>query len=133
MRRRSLVTLPLLVALAACGTPQEQCIRAGTRDLQVLDRLIAESRATLARGYALQEVVIDNWVWVPCGPPPMVDGKPVGPPERCLENLTRIETRPRSVNLAEEKAKLATMETKRRELDRAAAPVVAACKAKHPQ
>ena len=36
---KRLMLLPVLF-LAACGTPQEQCISANTRDLQVVDRLI---------------------------------------------------------------------------------------------
>ena len=40
-----------LIPLAACGTPQEQCIGAATRDMQVVNRLIAEVQGNLARGY----------------------------------------------------------------------------------
>lgn len=130
---RAFPMLVTLTLLAACGTPQEQCIRLGTRDLIVLDRLIGETRATLARGYALEEVEVDNWVWVICGPPPMVNGQAVGPAERCFENVPRLELRPRAVNLAEERAKLASMEDKRRDLARAAQPVIAQCKAKYPE
>ena len=43
----------LLLALAACATPQEACINRATRELRTLDDLIAEQRATLARGYAV--------------------------------------------------------------------------------
>lgn len=125
--------LATLVLVAACGTPQEQCIRQGTRNIQVLDRLIAESRATLDRGYAIEQVQVDNWVWVVCGPPRMVEGKPVGGPERCFRNVPEMQSRPVGVNLNDERAKLASMEAKRRELDRAAAPLVADCKARFPQ
>ncbi|GGE08054.1 hypothetical protein SAMN05421774_102523 [Gemmobacter megaterium] len=126
-------TLLVLGLLAACGTPQEQCIRMGARDLHVMDRLIAESRATLQRGYAIEETEVDNWVWVVCGPPPMVNGQVAGPPRRCFENVPRIERRPKAVNLVEERAKLASMEAKRRQLAQEAAPVIAACKAKYPE
>ncbi len=46
--------LLLLLFLAACATPRESCSRDATRDLAVLDDLIAESRINLARGYALE-------------------------------------------------------------------------------
>lgn len=131
---RALAALVTLLLVAACGTPQEQCIRAGTRDLQVIDRLIAESRRTLQRGYAMEEVEVVDWVWRPCGPPPVgADGKPSGPPPMCMEDVSRTVQRPKSVDLTAERAKLTSMEAKRRELDRAAAPVVAACKAQHPE
>ena len=129
---RALALLTLLLA-TACGTPQENCIRAGTRDIRVMDRLIAESRATLARGYAIEEVQVERLVWMTCDPPVVVDGKVVSPARPCLEVVTHTERRPKSVNLAEERAKLASMEAKRRELDRAAAPLVAECKARHPE
>ncbi|WP_028031449.1 hypothetical protein [Gemmobacter nectariphilus] len=130
---RAYAPLALLGLLAACGTPQEQCIRLGARDLFVMNRLIDETRANIARGYALEEVEVDNWTWVRCGPPPMVDGKPAGPPEMCFENVPRIEVRPKAINLTEERAKLTSMEAKQRELERAAAPVIAECKAKYPE
>lgn len=39
-----------LAALAACGTPQEQCINQNTRDLSVLDRLIAKIKGQPCAG-----------------------------------------------------------------------------------
>ena len=50
---KRLILAPLLL-LTACGTPQEQCISANTRDLQVVDRLIRDSEANLARGYGYE-------------------------------------------------------------------------------
>ncbi len=130
---RAKFALASLALLAACGTPQEQCIRSGARDMTVMGRLIQETRGNIARGYALERIEVDNWVWVVCGPPPVVNGKVVGPPQRCFENMPRSETRPRAINLDQERAKLATMEAKYRELERAAAPVIAQCKAKYPE
>ena len=36
-----------LLILTACGTPQEHCIGAATRDMRVVDRLIAEDEANI--------------------------------------------------------------------------------------
>ena len=54
---RSLFPAPLavLALLAACGTPQEQCIAREGRELRTLQGLAAETRANLARGYGLEE------------------------------------------------------------------------------
>ena len=52
--RPALMILPFL-ALAACATPREQCIGQATRDLRVLNSLIAETQGNLARGYAIEE------------------------------------------------------------------------------
>ncbi|SDE51500.1 hypothetical protein SAMN05421538_107120 [Paracoccus isoporae] len=53
-RRLTLALLPLAI-LAGCGTPQERCIRGNTREYRALSRLLAETEANLARGYAWQE------------------------------------------------------------------------------
>ena len=52
--RAATILLPLAL-LAACATPREQCIDDVTRDTRVLAALINETRANLARGYALEE------------------------------------------------------------------------------
>lgn len=126
-----LLALPALIA--ACGTPQERCIRSGTEDLRVLTQLIAQSEATLARGYALVEVETSRMAWRQCGwyPPAQPGARPQ--PRMCFVPVPDIETRAASVDLAAERAKLKSMQQKQRELQRAAAPVIAACKAEHPE
>ena len=54
MIRKLALLLPLSL-LAACGTPQENCIRGNTREYRALSRLLAETEANLARGYAWKE------------------------------------------------------------------------------
>lgn len=46
--------LPLSL-LAACGTPQENCIRRNTHEYRVLSSMLAETEGNLARGYAWHE------------------------------------------------------------------------------
>ena len=43
----------LVLALAACATPQERCVLNATKELRTVNSLIAESEANLARGYAI--------------------------------------------------------------------------------
>jgi hypothetical protein len=50
---RILSRLTLLLALAACATPQQRCAIDATKELRTLDTLIAETEANLARGYAI--------------------------------------------------------------------------------
>lgn len=131
---RRATLLGALALLAACGTPQEQCIRQGTRDLTVLDRLIAESKATLQRGYALREVETSSLQWRPCGHPrPRGPGKPPAPPPMCMVEVPQWTTKPVSVDLRAEKAKLASMEAKRQELAKAAEPHIRSCRAQFPE
>jgi len=55
------VVLPLAL-LAACATPREQCISDVSRDFRVLNSLVAQTQANLARGYA---VVEEQWRHIP--------------------------------------------------------------------
>ncbi len=58
MRRKYLSLL--LLPLAACATPQEQCVAAATQDLRVLDALILETRTNIERGFGVEEVIVPN-------------------------------------------------------------------------
>lgn len=118
----------LLSLLAACGTPQEQCITRSTRDLRTVDRLIAETQANLDRGYALETMTIPRDRWGFCDHP--VLGQPSIP---CLiEDDIRVE-RPIAIDLAAEAEKLKGLQAKRAELARAAQPVIAQCRAEYPE
>ena len=48
---RNLAALAFLALLAACGTPQEQCIGRQTREYRTVAALLAEVNGNLARGY----------------------------------------------------------------------------------
>lgn len=52
--RHSLPALGLSLALAACAAdPASRCAPAETRELRTIDRLIAETRADIERGYRI--------------------------------------------------------------------------------
>ena len=129
--------LPLtLLLLAACGTPQEQCIARNTRDLRTVERLIAESEANLGRGYALEKRTERYRTFEPCllPSPPDANGNPQ-PPRRamCPDTRTRTYTVPKSIDLDLEARKLAQLKDKRKQLARAAEPVIAQCRAEYPE
>lgn len=133
--RRSLL---LLILLAACGTPQERCIARETRDVRVLDRLIAESEGNLARGYALEDVTTYRDRWIPCAVerPVAVEGEPAPPPppaRMCRDEVEVTVTRPKGIDLRAEAQKLASMQDKRAALMRAAGPGIAQCRAQFPE
>ncbi len=133
--RRPLI-LAGLALLAACGTPQERCIQRETRDLRTLNRLIAETEGNLARGYALEQVTVWDDYWSTClrPQPPGEDGvRPPPVPEPCLRERARTETRPRAIDLNAERAKLVSMQERRRDLSRAAERSVAQCRAQFPE
>lgn len=125
--------LPLaLLALAACGTPQEQCIRSNTRDLRTVNRLVAETENNLRRGYALEEYTDWRPVWVPCYGPPRRAGEP--PVRRmCMDDRPETVTRPKAIDLDAEQAKLDSLRRKQAVLARQAESVTRQCKALHPE
>lgn len=123
--------LACLAALSACGTPQEQCIRANTQDLRTLDRLIVETESNIARGYALEQVTVSTVRWVPCLRPSRNGEAAVQ--TMCLDDFERVETRPKAIDLDAEQKKLESMKAKRSELARSAQAVIAECKARYPE
>ena len=129
---RPIVALPLLFALFACGTPQEQCIARETRDLRVVDRLIEETQGNLQRGYALEEITIERTVWVDCTPQ-VKKGDPKPEPKLCLDEVSDTITRPKAIDLAAEQRTLDSLLVKRRDLARAAERVISACKEAYPE
>lgn len=130
MRRLVFLTL---ATLAACGTPQEQCISQNTRDLRTVDRLIKESEGNLARGYAFETVTVYEDEWVYCPQRPVAEGQPAPPPRLCLDERPVTERRPKAIDLNEEARKLASLKEKRKSLARQAEKVIAACKAQYPE
>lgn len=125
--------LPLaLIALAACGTPQERCISSNTRDLRTVERLIAESERNLARGYAIEHHTEWRPVWVACYGPPV---KPGGAPIRrmCWDERPETVSRPKAIDLNAEARKLESLKQRRAGLSRQAESVVRQCRALYPE
>jgi len=129
--KRGLI-LGLLTLLAACGTPQEQCISAGTRDLRVVDRLIVETEGNLARGYGFEEVTVTRPQWVDCTPRATPED-PTPKRELCFDEVTTTSREAVALDLRAEAAKLASLRTKRAELNRAALRLVDQCRAQYPE
>ncbi len=130
MHRLALVPF---VLLAACGTPQEQCINRGTRDLRTVERLIVETQGNLDRGYALETITLYEDYWDTCYDPVAVNGETLLKPRMCLKERSYTEQRPKAIDLNAEAAKLDSLKVKRAELARAAQPVIAQCKAEYPE
>lgn len=135
--KRFLLVLPAL--LIACGTPQEQCIAAGTRDLRTVEKLIATAEGNLRRGYAIEEKTERFRTFTPCvapPPPPPPEGSPPPPPPQvmmCPDTETRIVREPVAIDLEAEARKLQQLKAKRKELLRAAEKVAEACRAEFPE
>ncbi len=125
--------LILCIALAACGTPQQQCIGGVTRDLRIIDRLIIETQGNLDRGYGYREQTVYRTVRVPCDFGPIRrDGKR-GYRRMCLEQEPDTIRRPTAIDLTAEKSKLDGLLRKRAQLDRQVRPAIAQCQQQYPE
>jgi hypothetical protein len=126
------ILLPTLLALAACGTPQEQCINKATRDMRVVDRLITETQGNLQRGYGFEEVTVYRDRWVNCTPAP-TEATPSPEPKMCLDEVSDTERRPVALDLRAEAVKLQGLQEKRAQQAKAATKLIKECKAQYPE
>ena len=129
MKRLALLAFGLL---AACGTPQEQCIAANTRNLQVVDRLIRETQGNLTRGYGYETVTAYQPQWIDCTPRP-TEANPEPARQMCFEQVPVSIRQEVALDLNAESAKLQSLQDKRKTLAKAAEGVVAQCQAKYPE
>jgi len=115
-----------LLFLAACGTPQERCIRNATEEVRILDQLIAEAEANLARGYGYEQDQVIRYSYGHCGYYHGHDGHRY--PRRCFEPYTDTVSRPVAIDPEVETRKLAGLQSRRAALAARAAAGVAACR-----
>lgn len=136
MKAPVILTLPL-VLLVACGTPQEQCIARGTRDLRTVEKLIAETEGNLKRGFAYEEKIVRFPVFRPCVlPSPPVTGGTAPPPPQvttCRDTEEQVIRQPVAIDLEAEARKLRQLQEKRQAQLREAEAVAAACRAEYPE
>lgn len=125
----ALLTLALL---AACGTPQEQCIRRETSELRKVDRLLAEVRANLDRGYALRTETYSIPVREVCEVTRDADGKIIDR-DYCWKTETRTRQVPEAIDPQAEQRKAQALERQRRTLVRESAAAIEACKLAYPE
>lgn len=113
------------LALAACATPQQQCVTNATRDLQVVDSLIVETTQNIQRGYAIREDVVPssgfNWCFGNYGYNSGVS--------LCSNNTTRIRRTPVAINPQAEQEKLESLQAQRVTLATRSQEQLAACQA----
>ncbi|MCF2871097.1 hypothetical protein L0664_08465 [Octadecabacter sp. G9-8] len=124
-----LITLPLL-ALAACSTPREQCISTANSQLRTLDRLVNVTRGNVQRGFALTSVQDVRVVQSTC------QGRNEDGTEfrfDCEETQTRTRQEPVTIDIAEERRKLAQLEERRDQAARDAVEQTQQCIAMHPE
>ena len=129
MMKKTLILLPLL-AIAACSTPREQCISNANGQLRTLDRLINVASGNVQRGFALAEVQDVRVLRTTCQGT-NEDGSTFRFPCEETETFTRRE--PVSINIVEERVKLAQLQDQRDSAARDVAARTQQCIAIHPE
>ncbi|MDB4213815.1 hypothetical protein N9741_02975 [Octadecabacter sp.] len=129
MMKKTLILLPLL-AIAACSTPREQCISNANSQLRTLDRLINVASGNVQRGFALAEVQDVRVLRTTCQGT-NEDGSTFRFPCEETETFTRRE--PVSINIVEERVKLAQLQDQRDAAARDVAARTQQCIAIHPE
>lgn len=126
--KRVFLLLPL--ALAACATPQEQCINRADDNLTVLNQLIATTQANIDRGFALVEkeqvVIVEST----CASP-QPDGSTVYTP--CQETMVETTLVPTAIDLNAESAKLQSLLTRRSQEQQSVQNAIQQCRATYPE
>ena len=127
--KKTLILMPLL-AIAACSTPREQCISNANGQLRTLDRLIDVASGNVQRGFALAEVQDVRVLRTTCQGT-NEDGSTFRFPCEETETFTRRE--PVSINIVEERVKLAQLQDQRDSAARDVAARTQQCIAIHPE
>ncbi|TCO71985.1 hypothetical protein [Rhodovulum euryhalinum] len=126
------LALICLVTLAACATPRQACERNALYDLRMIDLLIRETEQTIARGYALEREPYRRSSLELCYANRVGHDGGVGF-VWCNRPEIGFRERPVAVDLRAERAALAELKSKRKDVARTAARALSACAARYPQ
>ena len=132
-RNLTLATLAC-VTLAACATPQQQCISRNTREYRVVSNLLADVEGNLARGYAWEERTVTRTEWDDC--PMRVrdrNGKARIGYRPCLRDVSDTERYRVAIDPAAEQRKAANLRARVAALKGSAETALRACRAAHPE
>ena len=127
--KRVFFLLPAL-ALAACATPQEQCINRANHNLVVLNQLIAKTQGNIARGYAIvekEEVSIIDKTCAAAQP----DGTTIYVP--CQDSVVETKKVPTAIDLNTENSKLQSLITRRNQDQQGVQNAIQQCRIAYPE
>jgi hypothetical protein len=131
--RTPVAALALLSALAltACETPRESCINQASRELRIVESLIAETRCNLDRGYAIEREQDVRVVRDFC----RVRDEEEGDIDLVRCNRTEVDEveRPVTIDLAQERVKLEQLLERREGLAAEQSARLRACVATYPE
>lgn len=136
MSRKLVAALALsaTAALAACGTPQQQCISRNTGEYRTVARLLDEVEGNLARGYAWEERVVERTEWRPCRDIVGVkDGRPIVVTRSCWRDVADTERYRVPIDPAAETRKRDNLLARLAALQPGAEAAIRACRAAYPE
>ncbi len=120
------LALPALALLAACATPQEQCINTASNQVRTMQALINTTQGNIARGYAIHRSQEPYEVIDVCYD---TDGKSYN----CFHTEYRTKETPVAIDVTEERRKLAQLKRRlpaeKRKMDAA----IANCRVQFPE
>lgn len=119
-------TLPALALIAACATPQEQCINTAANEVRAIRSGISTAQGNITRGYAIHRQTQSYQV-------PSVCFDAEKKPYRCFEFDTRTIETPVTINVADEKRKLASLKKRLPTATREMNAGVASCRVQFPE
>ncbi|PRY24372.1 hypothetical protein CLV78_103238 [Aliiruegeria haliotis] len=130
---RLILLLALPVALVACTTPRETCLKSATKDLAVIDRLIIETQGNLQRGYGVtREPYTASRVDVCVGSGRYRYGSPGLAWNYCSRPETRYRDKPVAIDRTAEKRKLAELKQTRAKLVKETNQRIGQCDLRYP-
>ena len=127
---RSLIALAPIVLLAACASPQQQCLNNVTKELRVNAFLIAQTQANLNRGYAIDRQQRVTRGFDRCRER-LADGTVTS--TLCRTTQVREVNVPQAINLSVERDTLDQLLATRANLERQAAAATTQCRALYPE
>ncbi|MFZ3580635.1 hypothetical protein ACOI1H_00505 [Loktanella sp. DJP18] len=127
---RFLVALAPLALVAACATPQQQCLNNVTEELRVNQFLIAQTQGNLDRGFAIDRQQRVSRGFDMCRERGR-DG--VTTTRLCRTTQVRDVNVPQAINLDVERGTLDQLLAKRAILQRQATAATAQCRALYPE
>ena len=116
--------LALLLPLAGCSTPLEQCVSRSTKDLRAIEDLISVTQTNIERGYALEA---DSRTSVGL----QLCTSPSANFHFCTATQSNLKQNPVAIDVSAEKRKLAELKSRRAVLKRQSDLAVRACVSKN--